>query len=129
MPRIELPEADILVLIYRNGLFYTATYSVSAALLAKILDISNETLYSTGPQVPGSYFPSSLRLFQANRELRNIALGLPCSPWKHSADLKKGGVFWGFAFEPLPTQVTKFGPLKGGNSLGTTPADGNGVGK
>lgn len=73
-----------------NSLFYTATYGVSATLLAKILAISNETFYSTDSQVPG-------------------------------------GVLWSLAFEPLPTQVTKFGPSKGGNSLGTTPADGNGV--
>lgn len=73
-----------------NSLFYTATYGVSATLLAKILDISNETFYSTYSQVPD-------------------------------------GVLWSLAFEPLPTLVTKFGPIKGGNSLGTTPADGNGV--
>ncbi len=84
--------ADFLLLYYSNSLFYTATYGVSATLLARILEISNMTLYSTQTQVPG-------------------------------------GIFWGLAFEPLPTQVTKFGPLKGGNSLGTTPADGNGVGK
>ena len=92
MLHIELPEADILVFLRRNSLFYTATFGVSATLLAKILEISNETFHSAHPQVPG-------------------------------------GVLWGFAFEPLPTQFTKFGPLKGGNSLGTTPADGNGIGK
>ena len=77
---------------YSNSLFYTATYGVSAKLLAKILDISNETIYSNHTQVPG-------------------------------------GILWSFAFEPLPTQVTKFGQSKGGNSLGTTPADGNGIGE
>ncbi|CAD6587001.1 MAG: hypothetical protein ASARMPREDX12_002569 [Alectoria sarmentosa] len=73
-----------------NSLFYTATYGVSATLLAKILDISNETIYSTYSQVPD-------------------------------------GLLWSLAFEPLPTLVTKYGPVKGGNSLGTTPTDGNGV--
>lgn len=82
----------MLVFSHSNSLFYTATYGVSATLLAKILDISNETIYSTYPRVPG-------------------------------------GILWSLAFEPLPTQVTKFGPLKGGNSLGTTPGDGNGIGK
>ena len=75
---------------HSNSLFYTATYGVSATLLAKILSISNETFLATDSQIPN-------------------------------------GVLWSLAFEPLPTQVTKYGPLKGGNSLGTTPADGNGV--
>ena len=73
-------------------LFYTATYNVSAPLLAHILAISNATFHSPEAQIPG-------------------------------------GVLWSLAFEPLPTQITKYGALKGGNSLGTTPADGNGVGK
>ena len=38
-----------------------------------------------------------------------------------------GGIIWSLAFEPLPTQLTKLSQSKGGNSLGTTPADGNGV--
>lgn len=32
---------------------------------------------------------------------------------------------WGFVFEPLPTIYTQFGEKNGGNSLGTTPKDGN----
>jgi hypothetical protein len=32
---------------------------------------------------------------------------------------------WGFAFEPLPTIYTRFGENNGGNSLGTSPKDGN----
>ena len=84
--------ADILLFSYSISLFYTATYGVSATLLAKILDISNETFYTTHTQVPG-------------------------------------GILWSLAFEPLPSRVTSFGASKGGNSLGTTPADGNGVGK
>ncbi|MCJ1324768.1 hypothetical protein MMC10_001430 [Thelotrema lepadinum] len=35
------------------------------------------------------------------------------------------GVTWSIAFEPLPTAITKYGKEKGGNSLGTSPADGN----
>ena len=89
---VEFLRADTLLFSQRNSLFYTATYGVSATLLAKILNISNETLYSINSQI-------------------------------------SSGTFWSLAFEPLPTQITKFGPLKGGNSLGTTPADGNGVGK
>ncbi|RFU26415.1 hypothetical protein B7463_g9924, partial [Scytalidium lignicola] len=34
-------------------------------------------------------------------------------------------ITWSIAFEPLPTVITKFGPEKGGNSLGTSPSDGN----
>ncbi|KAG0648322.1 FAD-dependent monooxygenase [Hyphodiscus hymeniophilus] len=37
----------------------------------------------------------------------------------------EGGIFWSIAFEPLPTAITKWGALKGGNSLGTSPKDGN----
>ena len=85
-------EADILLFSHSNSLFYTATYGVSATLLAKILDVSNETIYSINSKVPS-------------------------------------GVLWSLTFEPLPTKITKIGALKGGNSLGTTPADGNGVGK
>jgi len=40
-----------------------------------------------------------------------------------------GGVVWSIAFEPLPTLVTEHGSLKGGNSLGTSPKDGNAVSK
>jgi len=36
---------------------------------------------------------------------------------------------WGFTFEPLPTAITQYGELKGGNSLGTTPEDGNSISK
>lgn len=36
---------------------------------------------------------------------------------------------WGFTFEPLPTIITLHGNPKGGNSLGTTPEDGNNIGK
>lgn len=32
---------------------------------------------------------------------------------------------WAFAFEPLPTVYTRFGAKNGGNSLGTSPEDGN----
>ena len=39
------------------------------------------------------------------------------------------GVAWSIAFEPLPTAITKYGDEKGGNSLGTSPADGNAFGK
>jgi hypothetical protein len=39
-----------------------------------------------------------------------------------------GGITWSVAFEPLPTVFTKWGDLKGGNSLGTTPKDGNAFG-
>ncbi|KAF2119054.1 hypothetical protein BDV96DRAFT_487952 [Lophiotrema nucula] len=38
-----------------------------------------------------------------------------------------GLVLWTFAFEPLPTIITQYFLQKGGNSLGTTPADGNSV--
>lgn len=40
-----------------------------------------------------------------------------------------GGVVWSIAFEPLPTTVTKYGGFKSGNSLGTSPKDGNAVSK
>ena len=40
-----------------------------------------------------------------------------------------GGIIWGISLEPLPTIFTQYGPLKGGNSMGTTPDDGNGMGK
>ena len=39
------------------------------------------------------------------------------------------GVTWSIAFEPLPTAITKYGKEKGGNSLGTSPADGNAFSK
>ena len=39
------------------------------------------------------------------------------------------GVFWSIAFEPLPTVITQWGDLKGGNMLGTSPKDGNAFGK
>ena len=40
-----------------------------------------------------------------------------------------GDVFWDIAFEPLPTIITKWGDIKGGNSLGTSPQDGNAFSK
>jgi hypothetical protein len=48
------------------------------------------------------------------------------SLWDFNVD---GGIFWSVAFEPLPTVITKYGDLKGGNSLGTEPKDGNAFGK
>lgn len=39
------------------------------------------------------------------------------------------GIFWDIAFEPLPTAITQYGDLKGGNSLGTSPKDGNAFSK
>jgi hypothetical protein len=36
-----------------------------------------------------------------------------------------GLLSWGFAFEPLPTIYTQYGAKNGGNSLGTSPKDGN----
>ncbi|KUJ13466.1 FAD-binding domain-containing protein [Mollisia scopiformis] len=33
--------------------------------------------------------------------------------------------FWSIAFEPLPTVFTQYGDKNGGNSLGTSPKDGN----
>lgn len=38
-------------------------------------------------------------------------------------------IFWSIAFEPLPTLITQYGHLKGGNSLGTEPKDGNAFGE
>ena len=40
-----------------------------------------------------------------------------------------GGIIWSIALEPLPTVFTQYGPLKAGNSMGTTPEDGNSIGK
>src|ERR1700710_444178 len=40
-----------------------------------------------------------------------------------------GGITWSIAFEPLPTVITKYGKLDGGNSLGTQPEDGNSFGR
>ncbi|OAP59211.1 hypothetical protein AYL99_06509 [Fonsecaea erecta] len=37
-----------------------------------------------------------------------------------------GGVVWSVAFEPFPTIISSYAATKGGNSLGTSPADGNG---
>lgn len=34
-------------------------------------------------------------------------------------------ITWSIAFEPFPTVLTQYGDLKGGNSLGTEPKDGN----
>lgn len=39
-----------------------------------------------------------------------------------------GGITWSIAFEPLPTILTGYGDLNGGNSLGTHPKDGNAFG-
>ncbi|OCL04578.1 FAD binding domain protein [Glonium stellatum] len=36
-----------------------------------------------------------------------------------------GGISWSVAFEPLPTVITQHGDQNGGNSLGTSPKDGN----
>jgi hypothetical protein len=36
-----------------------------------------------------------------------------------------GGVFWDIGFEPLPTVITQWANVKGGNSLGTSPKDGD----
>ncbi|MCJ1476431.1 hypothetical protein MMC13_005097 [Lambiella insularis] len=35
------------------------------------------------------------------------------------------GILWSVAFEPLPTIFTQYGDLRGENSLGTSPRDGN----
>ncbi|MCJ1317048.1 hypothetical protein MMC15_002369 [Xylographa vitiligo] len=37
------------------------------------------------------------------------------------------GILWSLAFEPLPTVTVQHGDLKGGNSLGTSPKDGNAI--
>ncbi|MCJ1405484.1 hypothetical protein MMC11_008712 [Xylographa trunciseda] len=37
------------------------------------------------------------------------------------------GILWSVAFEPLPTVIVEYGDLKGGNSLGTSPKDGNAI--
>ncbi|MCJ1286454.1 hypothetical protein MMC26_005799 [Xylographa opegraphella] len=37
------------------------------------------------------------------------------------------GILWSLAFEPLPTATVQHGDLKGGNSLGTFPKDGNAI--
>ena len=39
------------------------------------------------------------------------------------------GILWSLAFEPLPTVTVQHGDLKGGNSLGTSPKDGNAISK
>jgi hypothetical protein len=36
-----------------------------------------------------------------------------------------GGVTWSISFEPFPTIISTFAASKGGNSLGTSPSDGN----
>ena len=38
-----------------------------------------------------------------------------------------GLILWTFALEPLPTIITQYGDKKGGNSLGTSPKDGDAV--
>jgi hypothetical protein len=43
----------------------------------------------------------------------------------NSTDTIPGLKSWSFTFEPLPTVYTKYGKKNGGNSLGTTPQDGN----
>jgi hypothetical protein len=43
----------------------------------------------------------------------------------NSMDPIPGLSSWSFAFEPLPTIYTRFGRKNGGNSLGTSPRDGN----
>lgn len=44
-------------------------------------------------------------------------------------ELPGSWAFWSIAFEPLPTLITSYGAKKGGNSLGTSPKDGNGFSK
>jgi hypothetical protein len=43
-------------------------------------------------------------------------------------ELSGSWVFWNIAFEPLPTIVTQYGDKNSGNSLGTSPKDGNAFG-
>jgi hypothetical protein len=38
-------------------------------------------------------------------------------------------IIWSISLEPLPTLITSYGSKNGGNSLGTSPADGNSMGK
>lgn len=40
-----------------------------------------------------------------------------------------GGVTWNFAFEPLPSVMLSYANATGGNVLGLSPEDGNGVSK
>lgn len=44
-------------------------------------------------------------------------------------ELPGSWVLWDIAFEPLPTIITQYGDRNGGNSLGTSPEDGNAFGK
>jgi hypothetical protein len=43
-------------------------------------------------------------------------------------ELPGSWVFWDIAFEPLPTIMTQYGDKNGGNSLGTSPEQGNAFG-
>lgn len=43
--------------------------------------------------------------------------------------LVNGTLIWDLAYEPLPTKMTHYGHLNGGNSLGTSPEDGNAFSK
>jgi len=47
----------------------------------------------------------------------------------YNFELPGSWVFWDVAFEPLPTVITQYGDKNGGNSLGTSPKDGNAFGK
>jgi hypothetical protein len=38
-------------------------------------------------------------------------------------------IIWSISLEPLPTLITSYGNKNGGNSLGTTPSDGNSMGE
>lgn len=40
-----------------------------------------------------------------------------------------GTLIWVLAYEPLPTKMNQYGQIKGGNSLGTSPKDGNAFSK
>ena len=46
----------------------------------------------------------------------------------YNLELPESWVLWNIAFEPLPTIITQYGDEKGGNSLGTSPKDGNAFG-
>ena len=47
----------------------------------------------------------------------------------YNFELPGSWVFWDISFEPLPTIITQYGDKNGGNSLGTSPKDGNAFGK
>lgn len=35
------------------------------------------------------------------------------------------GLTWALTYQPIPTAITQWGDIKGGNPLGLTPEDGN----